>query len=257
MSWALDMNTYAAPAREFPADHRVGGTCGAGDQSAHRQLTGMSLAPLIAGATVTVRAAESALDFTGTHCEPFGMVSAGVHLRIGELDYECDRPTIDDGAAIWWLVSSAGGGLDLNSPYAYLLWCRDFADTSVVVRCGAAVVGVTTGFVRPGAPDTIMVWQQAVCASHRRRGLGTLMVAELLARSTPGGIRYLEATVGPTNAAPVRTLEHLAHEHHSRITRRPLFPAGVFPTAADHPPEILIRVGPLQLASAGGSGGNR
>src|SRR5437879_5926964 len=44
-----------------------------------------------------------------------------------------DTPTVEDGAAIWRIARDSQT-LDLNSSYSYLLWCRDFARTSVVAR---------------------------------------------------------------------------------------------------------------------------
>ncbi|WP_308217070.1 hypothetical protein [Streptomyces noursei] len=45
--------------------------------------------------------------------------------------------------------------LDTNSPYFSLLWCRDFAATSVVARDGDTSCGFVTGFTRPRQPDTL------------------------------------------------------------------------------------------------------
>jgi hypothetical protein len=45
-------------------------------------------------------------------------------------------PTPTDGAPIASLAWEIDG-LDRNSSYAYLLWCRDFATTSVVAVCRA------------------------------------------------------------------------------------------------------------------------
>ena len=58
-------------------------------------------------------------------------------------------PTSGDGARLWELARDSGG-LDLNSPYSYLLWCRDFAATSVAARSGDEVVGFITW--RTGLP---------------------------------------------------------------------------------------------------------
>ena len=49
-------------------------------------------------------------------------------------------PTKADGAALWRIARDSQK-LDLNTPYAYLLWCRDFADTSVVAKVDGQPVG--------------------------------------------------------------------------------------------------------------------
>ncbi|WP_223277849.1 GNAT family N-acetyltransferase [Janibacter sp. YB324] len=80
------------------------------------------------------------------------------------------RPTLEDGGAMW-RVARDSQTLDLNSSYAYLLWARDFAATSVVAERDGAVVGFVSGYVRPDSPGTLMVWQVAVDADQRGHGL--------------------------------------------------------------------------------------
>jgi L-2,4-diaminobutyric acid acetyltransferase len=60
------------------------------------------------------------------------------------------EPVLADGPHLWRLARDSRV-LDLNSSYAYLLWCRDFAATSVVAKVDGNVVGFVTGYVRPMA----------------------------------------------------------------------------------------------------------
>ena len=84
-------------------------------------------------------------------------------------DLRLDHPGVEDGAAIWRIARDSRT-LDLNSSYSYLLWCRDFAGTSVVARdAGGEPVGFVTGYFRPERPHTLVVWQVAVDASQPRR----------------------------------------------------------------------------------------
>lgn len=93
-----------------------------------------------------------------------------------------DRPGVADGAALWRIAGDSGT-LDLNSSYSYLLWCRDFADTSVVARDESGEpVGFVTGYVRPERPDTLLVWQVAVDEAHRGLGLAAALLDGLTAR---------------------------------------------------------------------------
>ena len=70
-----------------------------------------------------------------------------------------DTPRVDDGAA-FWRIARDSRVLDLNSSYSYLLWCRDFAATSVVARDGNGdPVGFITGYVRPQQEQTLLIWQ--------------------------------------------------------------------------------------------------
>lgn len=65
------------------------------------------------------------------------MTAAQADLVRSELDLPedltLDTPRVEDGAAIWRIARDSKA-LDLNSSYSYLLWCRDFAATSVVAR---------------------------------------------------------------------------------------------------------------------------
>ncbi|MEU9923023.1 diaminobutyrate acetyltransferase [Streptomyces griseoluteus] len=155
-------------------------------------------------------------------------------------------PTVEDGAAAW-RIARESQGLDVNSPYSYLLWFRDFARTSVVVSesAGDATVGFVTGFRRPEQPDTLVVWQIAVDRGQRRRGTASAMLDHLTARLTADGdVRHLEATISSDNAASHRLFRSFAERHTAPLKRDLLFPAELFPDT--HEAEFLYRIGPLR-----------
>lgn len=157
------------------------------------------------------------------------------------------RPEVADGSQLWRLARESEV-LDVNSSYSYLLWCRDFADTSVVVRDGRGrAVGFVTGYLRPDAPRTLLVWQVAVDASHRGRGIaGTLLDA--LSRRVAGahGIDAVETTITPGNTASERLFDAFARRHGARVDRAVLFPAAAFP-GDSHDAEVLHRIAPLSF----------
>ncbi|HEY7486114.1 MAG TPA: diaminobutyrate acetyltransferase [Streptosporangiaceae bacterium] len=157
-----------------------------------------------------------------------------------------EPPRGDDGREMW-RVAHDSGALDLNSPYSYLLWCRDFADTSVIARDGSRVCGFITGFIRPRSADTLFVWQVAVDPSHRGQGLGRRMLDHLGDRVAAEGRRYLEATVTPENVPSSRLFESFARGRGRGcgLDRRTLFTAEQFPGGESHQPEVLFRIGPL------------
>ncbi|MGK5556165.1 diaminobutyrate acetyltransferase [Actinomadura kijaniata] len=159
--------------------------------------------------------------------------SAGVLLR---------EPSLADGPELWRMARDSKV-LDVNSPYSYTLWCRDFADTSVVADDGGRPRGFVTGYRRPDAPDTLFIWQVAVDASHRGRGLARRMLDELAARTGGQGIRWVEATVTPDNAPSAAMFASFARDHGCGLTRTRLF--GREHLAGDHEPELLFRIGPL------------
>ncbi|MEV7866086.1 diaminobutyrate acetyltransferase [Streptomyces sp. NPDC088124] len=156
-----------------------------------------------------------------------------------------DTPRVEDGAAIWRIARDSEV-LDLNSSYSYLLWCRDFAATSVVARDGGGEpIAFVTGYVRPERPEALVVWQVAVDASHRGRGLAGTLLDELTVRAAKElGITAVETTVTPDNTASDRLFTAYAARHGAPLEREVLFDGGLFPDGV-HQPEVLYRIGPL------------
>ena len=142
-----------------------------------------------------------------------------------------------------WRIARDSGKLDLNSSYAYLLWCHDFADTSAVARVGDDVVGFVTGYLRPSVPDTLVVWQVAVDAGQRGRGTAGALLDSLVRRT---GARRVETTITPGNIASERLFEAFAARHGAALEREVLFATSLFPDGP-HDPEVLYRIGPLSL----------
>ena len=157
-----------------------------------------------------------------------------------------ERPSAGDGSALWRIARDSGK-LDLNSSYAYLLWCRDFADTSAVARVDGEVVGFVIGFLRPADPETVVVWQIAVDASQRGKGLAGKLLDHVVERLADRGVRYLETTITPDNAASIALFDALARRWGAARRATALFPADAFPD--DHDREDLHRIGPLLPAA--------
>ena len=155
---------------------------------------------------------------------------------------ELRSPTVEDGAALW-RIAAESEVLDVNSSYAYLLWCRDFARSSVVATVDGDPVGFVTGFVRPDRPDTLMVWQVAVDSAHRGRGLARSMLDHLVDRQLDRPVAWLEATVTPGNQASARLFASFARDRDAGLVREPGFPSELFPD--EHEPEMLVRIGSL------------
>ncbi|MTD58654.1 diaminobutyrate acetyltransferase [Amycolatopsis pithecellobii] len=156
-----------------------------------------------------------------------------------------DSPTKADGAELWRIARDSKK-LDLNTPYAYLLWCRDFADTSVVAKVDGRPVGFVMVYRRPAAPDAALVWQVAVDASQRGQGLAGKMLDQLFTSLVQQGVRYLETTVTPDNEASIRTFASFAKRWHAPLERTRLFESADFPVDDEpHEPEDLYRIGPL------------
>lgn len=200
----------------------------------------------------TIRSVNS-IDMTAAQADLAGVRSEFTRsIRI-------DAPRVEDGAAIWRIARDSEV-LDLNSSYSYLLWCRDFAATSVVARDTAsgadeasdgtpgtagAPIGFVTGYVRPERPEALVVWQVAVDRAHRGKGLaGTLLDALTRRVTEEQGITSVETTVTPDNTASDRLFHAYSERHGATLEREVLFDGNLFPEGG-HQPEVLYRIGPL------------
>jgi L-2,4-diaminobutyric acid acetyltransferase len=177
---------------------------------------------------------------TGLVADPADPSAAEQTVDSGEVSI--GTPRVSDAASLWRIAKDSGA-LDLNSSYAYLLWSHDFAATSVVARNAGGVVGFVTGYLRPAAQDTLMVWQVAVDASCRGKGVAAALLDGLLDRVVPMGVRYLETTVTADNDASNRMFRSLAARRSADIERSALFESGDFPDG--HDTEFRYRIGPL------------
>lgn len=157
---------------------------------------------------------------------------------------EIDSPRLDDAAAMYRITRDSGV-LDVNSSYVYLLWCRDFARTSAVARVDGSVVGFVSGYLRPEAPDTLVVWQVAVDSSQRGGGVAGKLLGNLVDRVRPG---YLETTITADNAASIKLFSALARDRSTGLDRTELFTPRMFPE--EHDSEDLYRIGPFDFGRA-------
>jgi len=152
-------------------------------------------------------------------------------------------PTPEDAASIWRLVRDARV-LDVNSAYAYLLLCSDFAETSLVAHAGGRTVGFVGAYRPPVRPDTVFVWQIVTSGDLRHSGLGSSLLDGLLSRPACRSARFLEATVTPSNLPSRALFRGLARRRGAALVEREGFPAELFPTA-DHEEEVRLRIGPF------------
>lgn len=152
-------------------------------------------------------------------------------------------PTLEDGQSIWRLAHDSRV-LDVNSPYCYLLLCKHFSQTCLVVEANGALVGFVTAFLPPRRDDTLFIWQIGVASAWRGKGMGTRLLRELLQRDVCRGVNFLEATVGPANQASRALFAALAQTLKSALSERPYFDAALFPRGS-HDAENLVRIGPF------------
>jgi L-2,4-diaminobutyric acid acetyltransferase len=152
------------------------------------------------------------------------------------------QPYVDDGAEMW-RVARDSVRLDLNTPYAYMLWARDFHATSLVVEAEGRVCGFVTGYRRPEESTTLMIWQIAVDEELRGQGLAGRLLDEVVRRT---GVYTLETTVTADNDASQRLFRAFARRHQAQHTVSDLFAEEHFPAGQNWDAELLHRITPLR-----------
>lgn len=154
------------------------------------------------------------------------------------------RPTPSDAARITRLIEACRP-LDVNSTYAYLLLCHHFAETCVVAERDGEITGFLSAYLPPGRNDTVFVWQVAVAKSARGQGLAAALIDELLGRKACASVRFLEATISPSNRASQGLFQRLATRHGTDCRVSELFPTAIFDDVSGHEAEDLYRIGPF------------
>ncbi len=91
----------------------------------------------------------------------------------------------------------------------------------------------------------LFVWQVAVAATARGAGLAKRMLLALPRRRAARGVRFIQATVAPSNRASRRLFESVARSLGAELEVGPGFGEGDFP-AGDHEREDCFRIGPLR-----------
>ena len=153
------------------------------------------------------------------------------------------EPVESDGPAIYALIERCKP-LDINSRYCYLILTAHFASTCAVAERAGEVVAFISAYIPPQTRDTLFVWQVAVDASLRGQGMAKMLLRHLLGRQSLKGIRFVEATVNPSNDASRALFTSLARECSSEIQETLLFGEELL-GEGEHEQENLIRVGPI------------
>ena len=153
------------------------------------------------------------------------------------------QPELSDATAVLDLVT-ASAELDGNSLYCYLLMCHHFRETSVVALAGDKLVGFIMGYVVPDDPSTLFVWQIAVAGAAARRGIASAMLHQVVTRPALQKVRYLEATVTPSNQASAALFKSFATGAAAPCQTSEIFGSELFGGTA-HEAEIRYRIGPI------------
>lgn len=153
------------------------------------------------------------------------------------------KPTVEDGGAMWELAETST--LDSNSVYKYIMMCEYFDETCIVAREGDEVVGFITAFIPPKQPDTLFIWQVGVAESQRGKGLALDLLERLIERDVCRDVRYVEATVTPSNKASQSLFKKLARSQGTACNISDCFGEELFP-GDNHEEEKTFRIGPIK-----------
>ncbi|MDL4841163.1 diaminobutyrate acetyltransferase [Aquibacillus rhizosphaerae] len=154
-----------------------------------------------------------------------------------------EKPKVEDGAAMWELVNNST--LDQNSVYKYIMMSEYFAETCVVARENNKLVGFVTAFIPPERQDVVFIWQVGVDSSQRGKGIASKLLNHLIQREACQDVRFVEATVTPSNKASQSLFRKLAREHNTECNVSEFFKQELFPSD-DHEEELNFRVGPIE-----------
>ncbi|GIX22644.1 MAG: L-2,4-diaminobutyric acid acetyltransferase [Gammaproteobacteria bacterium] len=158
--------------------------------------------------------------------------------------YTLRRPRPEDAHAVHRLIARCPP-LDGNSLYCNLLQCTHFADTcTIALDADDEPAGFVSAYRPPTAPETLFVWQIAVDGRHRGQGLAAELVLNVLRRPAARGVRYLECTITPDNAASWALFDAIAGRLGGECRRTPFFDRDRH-FRGSHASEDLVHIGPF------------
>lgn len=162
--------------------------------------------------------------------------SADTRIQIPDMSHAADM----------WRIARDSGTLDLNSSYAYLLYCRDFPATCRIAVADGEVVGFVLANVPPERPDRVFVWQIAVDERFRGHRIASRLLDDLAASGDTA--RTIETTITDDNEASQRLFKDFARRWGKvPVKQSPLFEEDHFPDG--HDAEPLYEIGPFHPAS--------
>ena len=119
------------------------------------------------------------------------------------------RPTEADHDAIVRRIDDWANGRTARHQLPRL-WFRHFSGTSwVIVDERDRPVGIALGFLSPDQPSIAVLHALAVDPAHRRRGLGSELVARFAADASAGGATTIRTTAWPDDRPTIAFLESI------------------------------------------------
>jgi len=165
-------------------------------------------------------------------------------MSISENSVHFRKPEKKDTYPIYTQVKNSPP-LELNTYYAYLLITTHFRDTSAVASVDDRVLGFIAGYRIPCRMDTLFIWQVCTDESMQGKGLAKKMVYEILDRTENKDIRFIEATVTPSNIDSNIFFRSLASFFKCGFSCKDYFKKEDF-EPLNHEEEVLYRIGPIK-----------
>ncbi len=156
-------------------------------------------------------------------------------------------PSAEDGPRVTGLIASSPP-LDTNSAYCNLLQCSDFRETCVLAERGGELLGWISGYRPPTHPERLFVWQVAVHANARGKGLALKMLDALVQRPSAAGATTLTTTITADNQASWRLFQAFADRHGATLTKSARFEREQH-FAGTHDTEFEASISPLPTQS--------
>jgi L-2,4-diaminobutyric acid acetyltransferase len=155
------------------------------------------------------------------------------------------RTALESDGALLWEIARDAKGIDLNSPYAYMMMCQNFSETSAVVEVYGQPAGFVTAYRLPKRPQVLFVWQIAVLPEFRGLGIGQRLLDGLVTLPGCTTVRTMETTVTPSNSASEALFRGFAKTHGAHLDIREGFASTDFPDDAPGDAERLFVIHPL------------
>lgn len=182
---------------------------------------------------------------TSTEISTISSIAVSDRETVIDSDGVAVRTAILDEGALFWELARDAGGVDLNSPYAYMSLCRNFHQTCVVAEVFGTPAGFVTAYRIPSRPNVLFVWQVAVLPEFRGLGIGVRMLDALVEKTACAGVRKLEATVTPSNKASEALFSSFAKGRGASLEISEGFTQDDFPNDEPQERERLFSIQPI------------
>lgn len=158
--------------------------------------------------------------------------------------FNLKKPVPSNGQAMWELVKNSKS-LDLNSLYFYILMADHFGSSSIAAFKNNELAGFVISYFPPSHKETLFVWQVCVSEKFQGTGLGKTMLTSLVKSDSPQKVKYLDATINPSNNASIALFSSAARALDSDFKFDEIIYPENFFGKTGHEPEKLFHIGPI------------